>query len=53
MSHLGTFHNNDKVEVTVPGRLQTKRGTLTAAPKRDKRVGVRGAILKNNANAIN
>jgi len=53
MSHLGTFHNNEKVEVTVRGRLETKRGTLTAAPKRDKRVGVLGAILTNNVTAIN
>jgi hypothetical protein len=30
------------MEITVRGRLQTKTGTLTAAPKRDKRVEVLG-----------
>ena len=42
MSHLGTFHNNEKVEITIRGRLQTETGTLTVAPKRDKRVDVLG-----------
>ena len=42
MTHLCTFHDNEKVEIIVRGRLQTKTGTLRAAPKRDKRVEVLG-----------
>jgi hypothetical protein len=42
MSNFGTFHNNEKVEITVRGRLQTRTGTLTAAPKRNKHVDVLG-----------
>jgi hypothetical protein len=42
MSHLGTLHNNEKVEITIRGRLQAETGTLTAAQKRDKRVDVLG-----------
>jgi hypothetical protein len=42
MSHLRTFRNNEKVKITVRGRLQTETGTLTAAAKRDKWVEVLG-----------
>jgi hypothetical protein len=36
MSHLCIIHNNEKVEITVRGRLQTKPGIFKATPKRDK-----------------